>query len=554
MAIVSFRHNNDGERPGLTRGLLGARTHNRRRWPYALGAAALVLVVLGAAAIMLATSKASLGADSSALASISMPLGGGKIESVSVVRGDPQTIPVAMRGDKIYPQGSIGVDELLTVDVTVTRPGWISWLTGKTQHLRLSLTTPVASLAEHYLTLRADQPLRLQFKQPVAVVSYGPTGGRLEREQLASPQTEVTSPTSAAAGSMSVSAAPRAWERAGTGIVSWFPAGAKASAVVTPAPGKVITPSTPISVTFSTPVSAALGSSRPPVANATGHWHTVNDHTIVYEPTGYGYGLANTVSLALPKGIRLVGGRQSGSDPSASWTVPGGSTMRLQQLLANMGYLPLSFHSRDAATIQTPQAEEAEAIRPPSGSFTWRYQNVPSLLRGMWAPAVSGVMTKGAVMAFENDEGLTPDGVPSAAVWHALIAAAVAGHRSTFGYTIAMVSESEPETIHVWHNGNIVATNLVNTGIPGAATALGTYPVFEHLPVGTMSGTNPDGSHYSDPGIPWISYFNGGDALHGFIRGSYGFPQSLGCVEMSYADAGNVYPYTPIGTLVNVAA
>jgi lipoprotein-anchoring transpeptidase ErfK/SrfK len=95
-------------------------------------------------------------------------------------------------------------------------------------------------------------------------------------------------------------------------------------------------------------------------------------------------------------------------------------------------------------------------------------------------------------------------------------------------------------------------TALVNTGIPAAPTATGTYPVFEHLPVTTMSGTNPDGSHYSDPGIPWVSYFNGGDALHGFIRPGYGYPQSLGCVEMTYADAGKVYPYTPIGTLVDV--
>ena len=77
--------------------------------------------------------------------------------------------------------------------------------------------------------------------------------------------------------------------------------------------------------------------------------------------------------------------------------------------------------------------------------------------------------------------------------------------------------------------------------------------MFEHLPSTTMSGTNPDGSHYSDPGIPWVSYFNGGDALHGFTRAQYGFPQSLGCVEMPLRGAGQVYPYTPIGTLVDVA-
>jgi hypothetical protein len=69
-----------------------------------------------------------------------------------------------------------------------------------------------------------------------------------------------------------------------------------------------------------------------------------------------------------------------------------------------------------------------------------------------------------------------------------------------------------------------------------------------------MSGMNPNGSHYSDPGIPWISYFNGGDALHGFIRYSYGYPQSLGCVEMPFASAATVWPHTPIGTLVTVRA
>ena len=60
-----------------------------------------------------------------------------------------------------------------------------------------------------------------------------------------------------------------------------------------------------------------------------------------------------------------------------------------------------------------------------------------------------------------------------------------------------------------------------------------------------MSGTNPDGSHYVDPGIQWVSYFNGGDALHGFVRGSYGFPQSDGCVEMPIANAAVVFPLTP---------
>jgi hypothetical protein len=77
--------------------------------------------------------------------------------------------------------------------------------------------------------------------------------------------------------------------------------------------------------------------------------------------------------------------------------------------------------------------------------------------------------------------------------------------------------------------------------------------VFEHVRYSDMKGTNVDGSTYNDPNVPYASYFNGGDALHGFERAQYGFPQSLGCVEMPPATAGEVWPYTPIGTLVHIA-
>jgi len=94
------------------------------------------------------------------------------------------------------------------------------------------------------------------------------------------------------------------------------------------------------------------------------------------------------------------------------------------------------------------------------------------------------------------------------------------------------VAKTLPETTTVYQNGVVAYTSLANTGVTGAETASGTFPVFLRYQVTTMTGTNPDGSKYSDPGIPWVSYFNGGDALHGFVRSSYGFPQSDGCVEM----------------------
>jgi peptidoglycan hydrolase-like protein with peptidoglycan-binding domain len=511
-----------------------------------------VLGVLGAALVVLGTSKASLVPDSQALARIEMPTGGGTVQSVIAVTGPhSRRVPVVLRGNVVWPQKKIWAGRTLTIQVVVRRPGWISWLTGKQQRLQLTVTTPAAHLAHSYVTVAAHAPLRISFSQPVSAIAYGSSPSKLVRHVLPTPSRTVTLQRSGVAGSVWILGIPLAWEATKPHLISWFPAGAATAAVASPAPGSTIRPHTPITLTLSKTVSAALRGHLPPVLpNTQGTWHQLNSHTIVFQPEGYGYGLGAHVKVALPSDVRLVGGQASGSSVLGNWTVPPGSTLRLQQLLANLGYLPLSFSGHVAATTS---AQEGAAVKPPGGSFSWRYGNTPSALRNMWQPGTFGTMTRGAVMAFENDHGLGTDGQPGPAVWKALIAAAVADKRSTFGYTFVMVNEGSPESLTLWHSGKNEFTVPVNTGIPQAPTAQGTYPVFEHVTVTTMSGTNPDGSHYSDPGIPWVSYFNGGDALHGFLRAQYGSPQSLGCVEMSYADAGRVYPYTPIGTLVNVA-
>jgi hypothetical protein len=282
-----------------------------------------------------------------------------------------------------------------------------------------------------------------------------------------------------------------------------------------------------------------------------GVWHQTSSHTIVFRPEGYGYGLGAHVTVALPSDVKLAGG--AGASSTGSWTVPAGSTMRLQQVLSMLGYLPFHFSYDGSGVALTAAAQEDAAIKAPAGHFGWAYPNVPSQLHDAWSPGANGVMTKGAVMAFENDHGIVADGSAGPQVWKALISAVLKGQRSHFGYTFVMVDkESSPEHLTLWHSGRTAVSAPVNTGVAAAPTASGTFPVFEHIPVTTMTGTNPDGSHYSDPGIKWVSYFNGGDALHEFPRGSYGSPQSDGCVEMTDSDASAVYPYTPIGTLVDV--
>ncbi|MDQ6841653.1 MAG: L,D-transpeptidase family protein [Actinomycetota bacterium] len=517
---------------------------------------AFVLLVgagLGAAGVVFASSHATLTTDPSALARVSLPLGGGRIERISAVSGPHASpVPVTLRGHQIWPARMVPANRQMSIEVIIRRPSWVSWLAGKTERLRLTLTTPAAHLLDHFLTVAPGAPLRLAFGQPIAAIAYGPAG-RLARHTLTPATSVVTLDRVAAAGSMWIAAAPRSWEQPTPSLITWFPTGSAASAIANPAPGSRIGPATPITLTFSKTVQQALGHHRPPVLPITpGTWHQINPHTIVFRPEGAGYGLAAKVSIGLPNGVRLIGGQSHpGGDPG-NWVVPPGSTLRLQQVLATLGYLPLHFNPAGSGVPLTAQAQENAAVNPPSGSLSWAYPNVPGALRTFWAPGASGVMTRGAVMAFENDHGLSPDGVPGPEVWRTLISAVLTGRSSRSGYTFVSVDEAT-QRLTLWHDGQSVVTTPVNTGIASAPTNPGTYAVYEHIPSGTMSGTNPDGSHYHDPGIPWISYFNGGDALHGFYRAQYGFPQSLGCVEMPVTAAGKVYPFTPIGTLVHIA-
>ena len=67
-----------------------------------------------------------------------------------------------------------------------------------------------------------------------------------------------------------------------------------------------------------------------------------------------------------------------------------------------------------------------------------------------------------------------------------------------------------------------------------------------------MCGTNPDGSHYNDPGIKWVSYFNGGDALHAFPARRSAGRRASAASSCRSPTAAKIWPYTPIGTLVTI--
>jgi peptidoglycan hydrolase-like protein with peptidoglycan-binding domain len=524
-----------------------------RRFALVLGAGAVAAALALVAAIVW-WSGATLAGDATALARVDVQPLGGSLVSARAFGPGGAPIPLAVRKGRLLPTTLLSPGEAVTVVVVVRRPGWLGWALGRSRSERLSLHAPTSRPTKQWLTIAPHAALRLHFDAGVDRVSY--RLGSVRKTTSAHGSRTVSLGSQTPSGTLEVSSAARSWERFGAPVrVTWFPASRLPVVLVSPRPNEPISPRDPIRLTFSQPIEQALGSARPRFSSgAAGRWLVTDSHTLLFSPRAFGFPLASTLRLQFPRVLSVSAGA---STPTAiraiEWKVAGAQFVRLQQLLAEAGYLPLVWHAAGAAPVaRQPLAEINAAVSPPAGTFSWRYPNTPPELQRLWVAGQPNEITRGAVMMFQHDHGLTVDGFAGAHVWRALLADAVAGKQRTDGYSYVYVHRNLPQLLTLWHNGQTVLTSPGNTGVPAAPTQLGTFPVFEHIPVGTMSGTNPDGSHYNDPGIRWISYFNGGDALHSFTRASFGTPQSLGCVELPLATAAKIWPYTPIGTLVTI--
>ncbi|HZQ64685.1 MAG TPA: L,D-transpeptidase [Gaiellaceae bacterium] len=522
-----------------------------RRWPWVLGA--LVVAAAGAlAAAYVAWPSGHIEMGAAGLPEVHGPGFGGTVVAVSVRDAKGRMVPVAARPDgTLWPREPVVAGTRLSVDVTVRRPGWVGWLVGRTETLHAEVTAPRASLERRWLRVKPGASLRVRFDRPVREVRV--TGaGRPRVQRLPKPARVVTLGALGRAGTVGVSAVAQPWERLPPPTsVTWFPPGRAAMALAAPKPGSTLLPDSVLRLRFSGPVAKLLHGRMPSFRPAIpGRWRTVDARTLEFRPRGYGFGLDTRVRLRLPAPV-AVGGRRTPTR-TVLWDTPTGSELRLEQLLAVLGYLPLTWTPAESYPAGTIRDQLAAAVDPPSGKFSWRYPNTPSPLVELWHEGRYNTIDRGAIMAFQDDHDLEVDAFAGRDVWRAVIADVLAGRHRDGGYSYVFVHSEVPQSLNLWHNGRVILSSPGNTGVPAAPTELGTFPVFEHIPIGTMSGTNPDGSHYNDPGIRYISYFNGGEAIHAFNRASFGTPQSLGCVELPLAAAAKVWPYTPIGTLVTV--
>jgi peptidoglycan hydrolase-like protein with peptidoglycan-binding domain len=517
----------------------------------------VVAVILTAAAVLAAAvvwwSGATLAGGGAELARIELQPLAGSFVSATAFGPDGSRIPLVVRNGRLMPRSLLRQGERVTVEVVVRRPTWLGWaLGGKNRTERLSLRTPVSRITGRWLIVSSHSPLRVRFAGPVSKVAYRASDGT--HSIAVGGRRLVSLGPHTGTGTVEISSAARRWERVGSPVrVTWFPVTHLPAALVSPAANRVVSPLAQVRLTFARPVTDVVGSRRPQFSpSVPGRWRTTDSHTISFTPAGLGFPLAAKLRLELPRTVALGDGAANTQLSTINWTVAAGSVLRLQQLLADTGYLPVTWQPDGDPVARRQLAEINAAVTPPSGTFSWRYPNTPSQLQQLWSPGQPNQITRGAVMMFQHDHGLVVDALAGPQVWRALLTDAIAGKKRGDGYSYVYVHRALPQLLTLWHNGQTVLTSPGNTGVPAAPTQPGTFPVFEHIPVGTMSGTNPDGSHYNDPGIRWISYFHGGDALHAFTRASFGTPQSLGCVELPLASAAAVWPYTPIGTLVTI--
>ncbi len=341
-----------------------------------------------------------------------------------------------------------------------------------------------------------------------------------------------------------------------------------AGAPLAPGPAGVPTPAAPLPATrltslpkgviangtepLTVTLSAAVAPGSPPPTFApklAGTWRVVGDSE-VFTPVST---LQPCSSYALTVWARTssTGHAELGRKRTIGVRVACPPLAGLQQALARLGYLAARLHPRYIVHIpagaETRREAAEHAFDPPRGALAPDPTDAPRVQMGQLDET-----TRGALEVYQADRGLRVTGEPNSPTWASVLYDETNDRRDRQPYTWVSVSESSPETLELHRGHRVVFTTPVNTGVPGAETAQGSFPIYARYVSTTMSGTDVDGTKYVVPDVPWVNYFNGGDAVHGYPRASYGFPQSNGCVELPIEAAHTVFGMLAIGDIVVV--
>ena len=104
------------------------------------------------------------------------------------------------------------------------------------------------------------------------------------------------------------------------------------------------------------------------------------------------------------------------------------------------------------------------------------------------------------------------------------------------------------QRVYAYEGDTVVNSFIVSTGTWLTPTVTGQYKIYVKYLSNKMSGPG-----YYLPDVPYIMYFYGSYGFHGtYWHNNFGTPMSHGCVNLSIADAGWLYEFASVGTLVNI--
>ena len=104
------------------------------------------------------------------------------------------------------------------------------------------------------------------------------------------------------------------------------------------------------------------------------------------------------------------------------------------------------------------------------------------------------------------------------------------------------------QMVYAYEGDVMVNSFVVSTGTRLTPTVTGKYKIYVKIRSGSMHGPG-----YFLPDVPYIMYFYKGYGLHGtYWHNNFGTPMSHGCVNLRTDEAGWLFNWASVGTLVNV--
>lgn len=104
------------------------------------------------------------------------------------------------------------------------------------------------------------------------------------------------------------------------------------------------------------------------------------------------------------------------------------------------------------------------------------------------------------------------------------------------------------QTTFAMQGDQIVNSFIVSTGVWPTVTVTGVFRIYVKYRTADMSGAD-----YYLSGVPYVMYFYQGYGLHGtYWHNNFGQPMSHGCVNLRPADAGWLFEWASVGTVVSV--